>query len=132
MVLSSKSHYLFDYGFLKKGEPYDYLLADAEYLGVCKTKERFGMFVTEYSFVLEDVNTTRIVGELYNVADYTLRLLDILMDHPKFCKRVEIAVLSTDAVESLAYIYFFQPKSIRGVNVKEIINGDLSFPVYAS
>ena len=105
---------LFVYGTLKRSIRDPCTLKDMKYLGCAETKDKYIM----YSFIIEDsklsapfVNNigelndfTNIKGELYDVNDETLLLIDDREGSPGWYNRVLVEVTLKNEVKQ-AYMY---------------------------
>jgi len=83
---------VFVYGTLKRGHGNHILLQDSDFLGPALTNEKYTMYRSGIPFVSKLPDTTRVIGELYNVNKLTLNHLDMLEGHPTWYKREQIGI----------------------------------------
>jgi gamma-glutamylaminecyclotransferase len=122
---------LFVYGSLRKGFNNNHLLKTAKFIGNCKTKEKYFMvgklsseldsledgrqfsypprtFLYPYIFtedLRKDCKLSNIMGELYEVDDKLIKILDIFEGHPFIFERKQIMVLyNNQSLESSVYL----------------------------
>jgi gamma-glutamylcyclotransferase (GGCT)/AIG2-like uncharacterized protein YtfP/cation transport regulator ChaC len=105
----SKTHYVFVYGTLRKGETNHFLLERAEYVAEqCWTYGK--MYDTSYGYpAITQSNTNLIYGELYCVSDEELTHLDVLEDYKEngtnnLYNRIK-QTIHTDTKTFDAYVY---------------------------
>ena len=110
------NHNLFTYGTLKRGFSNNHLLDGAEYVGTAKTLEKYSLLESGIPFVFKGESVSHIYGELYQVNDQTLKVIDRLEGHPEWYQREEVGVLTEDGVTVTAWLYFYPEK--RGKLVK--------------
>ncbi len=68
---------VFVYGTLKRGDCRHQFLAGSKFLGLATTAAGYRLFdLGEYPAMVEDAGGGQIEGELYEVSDATLRVLD--------------------------------------------------------
>ncbi|XP_045481657.1 putative gamma-glutamylcyclotransferase CG2811 isoform X2 [Harmonia axyridis] len=111
-------HKVFVYGTLKTGEPNHHVFKgnmEGRYKLLCDaaTVEKYPLIIgTKYNipFLLQEPGTGHNVkGELYEVDDKVLTVLDELEDHPNFYVREEVDVISSkDSNIHKAWIYFIK------------------------
>lgn len=111
---------IFVYGSLKEGFWNHGLLSHAHYVGGMATEPHYQMLnLGAFPGVIEDFDHgIPIWGEVYEIDNTTLSLLDRVEDHPDFYKREEIPTPF-----GLAWIYLLQPgheRMIKGT----VPNGD--------
>ncbi|KFM65303.1 Gamma-glutamylaminecyclotransferase, partial [Stegodyphus mimosarum] len=136
--MALKSHLVFVYGTLKKGEPnFDLLKSatkgEAIYKGKARTVKKWPLVIASrfnIPFLLyqEDVGK-HVIGELYQVDDSMLTELDILECHPKYYTRmIESVELITNENEPSegkilkSWIYFlknFRPELLELPHLEE-------------
>jgi len=94
---------LFVYGTLMKEMANHQFLCNAKFICESETDAKYLMsanfipFVTPEKYVHDELNRKklcRIKGELYEVEDYTLKIIDQLEGHPTFYKR-ELKLVNT-------------------------------------
>jgi gamma-glutamylaminecyclotransferase len=80
-------HRIFVYGTLRRGESHAHLLNNAEYLGPHLTEPRYTLCdLGDYPAAVS-WGVTAIHGEVYDVDDQTLHMLDEYEDFPKLYNR---------------------------------------------
>lgn len=103
------NHLIFVYGTLRKFHGNHQLLKDARFYGVGTSKDRYSMYIAGgYPYVTSAETRYPIVGELYNVDDATLEMLDKMEGHPHYYERKEIIVIVNE-VEYCAWMYVRDP-----------------------
>ncbi|QJB58445.1 gamma-glutamylcyclotransferase [Pseudodesulfovibrio sp. zrk46] len=107
---------MFVYGTLKKGFPNHYFLQDAEFVGLAKTVERYGLYVDEFPSVYQRDSVSSIQGEVYRIDTDTLRRLDMLEGHPRFYQRQEVRVRLQSGEKISAWMYFYPERGHRLVS----------------
>ena len=110
---------VFTYGTLKKGFHNHYLLEDSKFIGEAVTKNKYGLYPSvcgSFPFALKSKNDIEIIGEVYDVDNYTLARLDALEGYPVLYLKEEIEVVLNDKIIK-ALIYFKNEK-----NYKESVN----------
>jgi len=107
----AKSHLVFVYGSLKRGEHNHGLLRAAEYRGEARTERQFRLYALPYypALVRGDGDPQPIVGEVYSIDEAALRILDRLEDNGRLYQRELIRVDSLDRPDErlLAWAYLF-------------------------
>ena len=73
---------IFVYGTLKLGYGKHHLLEGAQFLGPAKTLEKYSMYESEIPFVFKGDAVSHIYGELYQVDELTLKMIDKLEGLP--------------------------------------------------
>lgn len=87
-------HTIFVYGTLMRGFHNHYLIANCEFLGPGRTKEKYCLRIDNgLPFVLRHTALSQIHGELYKVDDLTLQRLDILEKHPLWYERRQTEIV---------------------------------------
>ena len=105
------SHRVFTYGTLQSELRANHLLNTSKFLGKCKTKELFLLtcrenFVPPFLYEHEtEEGKTNIIGELYEVNDEILKVLDDLESHPNRYYRKEIEVILKEEI-FICWCYF--------------------------
>lgn len=83
---------LFTYGTLMQGGSNNHLLDGADFMGPATTEPGFTMLhLGGFPGIVPEGNTT-INGELYEIDERILRILDVLEGHPDFYRRRDIGV----------------------------------------
>lgn len=108
--------YLFVYGTLKKGYSNNMLLRDTEFIEKSVTIDNFNIKSFGIPIVIKPVNTEMkkeakpIIGEVYNIPQEVLDIVDLLEGHPDLYRRelTKVKLFETQEIVD-AYVYFFQP-----------------------
>ena len=84
------------YGTLKKDFPNSYCLADVKFVGEAQTVDKYPLIVASrfnipYLLGAKGVGN-QIGGEVYDVTDCQLKVLDTLERYPEFYNRIEIPI----------------------------------------
>ena len=94
---------IFVYGTLLRGEANAHLLEGARFIGAARTTPRYELLdLGEYPALCEG-GSARVSGEIYEVDEATLALLDELEGHPELFRRASIAL--EDGVEVQCYVF---------------------------
>ncbi len=96
------AHLVFVYGTLMKGELHHTTIAHARFVRRAETQLGYELVQIDYYPAMLTGGTSRIVGELYEVDDSTLRRLDHLEEVPNYYERHTIAL--DDGTEAFAYV----------------------------
>ncbi|MFT5503901.1 MAG: gamma-glutamylcyclotransferase (GGCT)/AIG2-like uncharacterized protein YtfP [Gammaproteobacteria bacterium] len=92
---------VFVYGTLKQGFCNHYYLAGAEYLGLYRTCESYGLYdFGNYPAVALD-GEQAIGGEVFRISNEHLTALDVLEGYPDFYQRIKI---ETDYGQAWMYV----------------------------
>ncbi|MGO9019654.1 MAG: gamma-glutamylcyclotransferase [Syntrophobacteraceae bacterium] len=105
-ITSTRTHLVFVYGTLRKGQCNHYFLDRSKFLGNAKTKKRYALYGNWLPFLSRVVSISQVIGEVYSVDDATLRRLDQLEGHPDMYKREQAEVVLEAGRELSAWIYF--------------------------
>ena len=99
---------LFIYGTLKQGFSNHRYLAGSKFLGTARTQEKYAMYSDGLPFVIMTEPVSQIQGELYQVDDITLDLLDDIEGHPNWYRREQVEICLDDGNYSItkAWVYF--------------------------
>jgi len=110
---------LFVYGSLKKGCHNHGLLRNARYLGDYSTEAKYTMVdMGSFPGVFHDENSvTSIHGEIYEIDETTLTILDRLEGHPNFFHREKIMC---DGYGE-AWVYLVLPRCVLDINKIRIL-----------
>ena len=109
-------HMVFVYGTLKRGFSNNRLLSGSKFLGEARTEGKFALYESGIPFVIEIERVSQISGEVYEVDERTLALLDRLEGHPDwYCRKIVEVTINADACDEAdktiqAWIYFFPEK----------------------
>ena len=115
---------VFVYGTLRTGECRAHLLANSKKLGEYRTEPIYTLVdFGPFPGIIEGGDTS-IVGEVVEVDDLTLNLLDTVEGHPTFYTRRAVKLLDgeVDYIDD-AVTYFAPEEQVHGV-LKVIVNGD--------
>ena len=93
---------MFVYGTLMKGEPHHSSISHARFVRAAETLPAYELIQIDYYPAMLTGGTSRIMGELYEVDDETLRRLDELEEVPHYYERRTIEL--ADGSEALAYV----------------------------
>mgnify|MGYP001305780880 CR=1 FL=1 len=93
---------IFVYGTLMKGEFNNSILRGPEvkYIGKGITKRNYTLYSLGPFPGMVSGGSSAIVGEIYKVDDFTLRMLDGLESHPTFYKRTKIELQGGEKVQT--------------------------------
>lgn len=95
-------HQVFVYGTLRQGQCNHYLLQESVFLGKCTTLAQFDLFdLGAYPAAI--AGSRCLVGEVYQVDEFTMAKLDELEDYP-----VEYDRQLIDTPFGQAWIYLYQ------------------------
>lgn len=85
-------HNVFVYGTLRQGESNHHWLAGADCLGECRLPGSYLLYhLGSYPAVVTGPDGGALMGEVYQVDDSTLALLDELEEYPRLYGRILIA-----------------------------------------
>ena len=99
---------LFVYGSMKKGFKNNFRLEKENYLGASITKEKYCMFPSvnfTYPYALKEDKRWQLKGELYDITNIDISVIDDFEGVPKFYYRESIEIIWRDQVTK-AFIYF--------------------------
>lgn len=100
---------VFVYGTLRKKLKWHHLLKTGLFIGNAITKEKYTLYADNIPYLIETESSVQIIGEVYEIDDITLNVLDRLEGHPDWYYRKEVQVV-LDGKQITAWIYFF-PKA---------------------
>ena len=100
--MSGQQVQVFVYGTLLAGEPNHRLLAGAELIGEFETEPRFDLISMGVFPAMVVGGETAVKGEVYEVDEQTLAMLDRLEGHPRFYRRQPIRLV--DGREVIMYL----------------------------
>jgi len=98
----SVSHLVFVYGTLMKGELHHTSIAHARFVRAAETQPEYELVQIDYYPAMLPGGGSRIVGELYEVDDATLKHLDELEEVPHYYERRTIKL--ADGSEAMTYV----------------------------
>lgn len=103
-------HKLFVYGTLKKGHYFhrDYLEGYSDFLGKHKTSDDYIIYIDGIPFMVEEIGSGPVIGELYEIDEVTLYQIDTLEGHPQFYTRTIIDIENLETGEKTtawAYVH---------------------------
>lgn len=104
------NYFVFVYGTLRKKLAWHHLLKNSKFIGNAITKEKYTLYADTIPYLIEEEKTIEVIGELYEVNESTLAVLDHLEGHPNWYCRKQAKVLIGEK-EVTAWIYFF-PKAV--------------------
>lgn len=91
---------VFVYGSLLSGEPNHPVIERAEFVGAAMTPPRFTLHDLGAFPAMIEGGEHAIVGEVYEVDQATLTALDRLEGHPRFYRRMPIALADGSSAET--------------------------------
>jgi gamma-glutamylaminecyclotransferase len=103
-----ENNLVFVYGTLKQGFSNDRYLSGSKFLGTGWTVNKYAMYSDGLPFVIMTEPVSQIQGELYQVDDITLDLLDDIEGHPNWYRREQVEICLDDGNYSItkAWVYF--------------------------
>jgi gamma-glutamylcyclotransferase (GGCT)/AIG2-like uncharacterized protein YtfP len=103
---------VFVYGTLRTRESRNHVMRDADFMGMYKSLPLYTMYDLGSFPAISEGGKTKIVGELYEVDDYTLEVLDMIEGHPTFYKRQQILLGDEEglALNEYTEAYFLDRK----------------------
>lgn len=114
------THHVFVYGSLKRGFHNHLLLENAVFLGEYETLGQFTMYdYGSFPAVTVQPSNYSIFGELYEVDDITLEILDDLEGHPEWYDRGEVVLVGT----KIKPFMYFMPRNLLSDRAVEMDNG---------
>ena len=97
---------IFVYGTLKRGCCRSQVLKNQRFLGPARTAAKYRMYDTgSYPALIEAEDGIEIEGELWEVDEACLRVLDAIEDVPTLYIRQPVDLQSPEAGDSQTYIY---------------------------
>lgn len=101
-------HKVFVYGTLKKGFPLHSYLKDCKFLGEFTTRPNYTMLDLEGCPAVVKEGFTQILGEVYEVTDLDLGILDTVENYDPNNKETSMYIRETISTPyGMAYIYIF-------------------------
>lgn len=118
------SQLIFVYGTLRRGFMFHAYLGGARCMGGAHTVNHHALYVGEYPMCVRDRAVGPVAGEIYDVSDGMLTMLDALEEHPRLFRREEIPVRLDNGRTVTAWIYFIvNPPSEHQAGL--VVGGDL-------
>lgn len=101
----------FIYGTLKRNKYNHFLLEEigAEFVGIVETTPNYLLYdgpLPYLCYVYDNNIGSKIKGELYNIPDDKISLLDSFEGHPNYYKRC-IIIIKTNGIEKYAFSYLY-------------------------
>ena len=106
-ITSTRTHFVFVYATLRRGQGNHRLLDSSKFIGNAKTKLRYALYGSGVPFLSRADSVSQVIGEVYAIDDATLRRLDELEGHPDAYTREQAEVVLQDGTELIAWIYFY-------------------------
>lgn len=103
--MSENKHLMGFYGTLRKGFHNNRLVGNSKYVGQGLTEKKYTMYARGIPYVVKDIPTSKIILDIYEVNDNTLRNLDSLEGHPRWYCREEAPVNINGEIKNV-WIYF--------------------------
>jgi gamma-glutamylcyclotransferase (GGCT)/AIG2-like uncharacterized protein YtfP len=95
---------LFFYGTLKTNQSRNHILNDQSFIGSARTKPVYNLYNQgAFPVMVPDPQGKSIEGELWEVDDNCLKILDMIEGHPNLFKRTEVELET-----GVAQAYLFQ------------------------
>jgi len=127
--MNKEMNKVFVYGTLRKGRGNYSILERSTFVGNAVTAIKYAMYVSGIPYVTELEHETNIVGEVYEVDEFTLNRLDRLEGHPHFYERRKIEVFLEDGRKIKAFLYFYdRVVQNEGYDLDKVVNGDFVNP----
>lgn len=101
------SQFVFAYGTLRQGFMYHAYLSGTQFLGGARTENAYALYRGEYPLVVRDECVSPIMGEVYEVSDGLLTMLDALEEHPRVYCREQVPVRLDSGRLVRAWVYFY-------------------------
>lgn len=98
----SNVHRVFVYGTLMKGEHHHEAISQARFLGLAETKPEYELVQIDYYPAMLPGGASKIIGEIYEVDDATLKKLDELEEVPTQFVRETITL--SDGSSAFVYV----------------------------
>ena len=102
---------VFVYGTLKKGFSNHRLLEKDKFMGEAETIDQYAMYVQGIPYVNYDETVSEITGELYQVSNLSLLMIDLLEGHPSWYYRKKIHIETDKGKLYKAWMYFNEQKT---------------------
>jgi gamma-glutamylcyclotransferase (GGCT)/AIG2-like uncharacterized protein YtfP len=94
---------LFVYGTLKRGQRNHRAIERSRFFGEARTAPQFTLHDLLWYPAMVLGGTTSVAGELYDVDDATLAVVDRIEGHPTYYKRIGIPLLGGDIVAGYVF-----------------------------
>jgi|TARA_B110000967_G_C18848623_1_gene543370 gamma-glutamylaminecyclotransferase len=106
--MSTTTDLVFVYGTLREGYGNHIYLHTSKKIGEAKTAEKYSMYEAGIPFVYKNKASVAITGEVYEVSNDSLYLMDMLEGHPYQYRREIIEVVLNESNEvKKAWLYFY-------------------------
>jgi len=97
---------IFVYGTLKRGGCRAHVLRGQRYLGDAATAPRYRLYDTgTFPALVEDPQGVSVRGEMWEIDDECLRVLDAVEDVPSLYERREVEIAEPLAADVQTYVY---------------------------
>jgi gamma-glutamylcyclotransferase (GGCT)/AIG2-like uncharacterized protein YtfP len=106
---------IFVYGTLMKGEYNHYLLESSRFLDNASTRAEFDLFDLGLYPAMAEQGRLQVKGEIYEVDDSALAMVDMLEDHPNWYTRTKIRLSNGETVET----YIMPRRKLEGFPIIE-------------
>lgn len=95
--MTPTAHKVFVYGTLKRGHSNNYLLSQAKFIASGRTRRLFRLYNCGFPVLRppsghRDAANAKVMGEVYEVSDETLRRLDLLESEGRMYHRIWVRV----------------------------------------
>ncbi len=104
-------------------------LNGARFLGGARTEAPYALYKDEHPVVLRDQPVSPIIGEVYDVSDGMLAMIDALEEHPRLYCREQAPVRLDNGHRLSAWIYFFVKKP--NPTARIVPGGDLNSDLFS-
>src|SRR5512134_770258 len=101
------THRVFVYGTLMRGFANHSYLQNAAFLGTALTVDRYALYADIIPFVIRQEPVSRIIGEVYEIDEFTLGELDRLERHPFWYRRDQVMVELSGGERLQSWLYFY-------------------------
>ena len=98
--------FVFVYGTLRKGFEGNALLSESRFLGYARTRKKFALYVDLIPYAYKEKRVSSIVGEVYQIDELTLEILDDFEGHPDEYQRELVDVVLESGIQLTPWIYF--------------------------
>lgn len=94
---------IFVYGSLRRGGALNNVLQGSEFLFSCRTKPEYSLFSLGKFPALIHLGNTAVLGEVYEISDNVLQLLDSIEGHPYVYLRTPIYLENNLEIEGYLF-----------------------------